>query len=518
MNTVLQKSLRFSLLLLTLGTWASSAFSQITVNNTWQKEWGPDGGPNPAGLDTAVTPNIPNRFGSVTIGDLDGDGDKDFISGSNRGTVHYFQNQGTITNPLWVLSNVITTLDSIDIAPIQTTNEVRPDLVDIDADGDLDLFIISRWNQMGLHKLDDIHFYRNIGTSLNPIFSKDTLAGIQFQQIAEFSCPAFGDLDNDGDLDFVIGGSDSCTYFENIGTSTLPAFNRNDIFPNSLWTETSFLAPTPDLEDFDNDGDLDLYFMNESGYIRYIPNNGTATVPDFSPYLSYPAHSFDTVDFGAFGSMDFEDVNGDGIKDLMASHWNPTKWYWYKGVSFGPTITVNSNVSCNGLLDGGATASITTGTPPYSYAWSNGATTASITSLGAGTYTITVTDNGSVTSTASVTITQPTSLVSAAAVTSTLSCNGNTDAQITASATGGTTPFTYSWNTGGTAALETGLGAGTYSVTITDQNGCTDSASTTVTQPTILVSAAVVTGTLSCNGNTDAQVTASATGGTNTNN
>jgi hypothetical protein len=51
---------------------------------------------------------------------------------------------------------------------------------------------------------------------------------------------------------------------------------------------------------------------------------------------------------------------------------------------------------------------------------------------------------------------------------------------MTGSATGGTTSYTYSWNTGGTSALETGLGSGTYSVTITDQNGCTDSASGTI--------------------------------------
>ena len=62
-----------------------------------------------------------------------------------------------------------------------------------------------------------------------------------------------------------------------------------------------------------------------------------------------------------------------------------------------------------------------------------------------------------------------------------MGCNNDTDGQATASATGGTGPYIYSWNTGGTAALETGLGAGVYSVTVTDQNGCTSISSATLT-------------------------------------
>jgi len=175
---------------------------------------------------------------------------------------------------------------------------------------------------------------------------------------------------------------------------------------------------------------------------------------------------------------------------------------------------VTTAILCNGISTGQATASATGGTTPYTYAWNTGGTAALETGLGAGTYSVTVTDQNGATDSASVTLTQPTALSSSAAVTSTLNCNGDTDGQVTASATGGTTPYTFTWNTGGTAALETGLGAGTYSVTVTDQNGCTDSSSVTLTQPTAMSSSASVTSTLACNGDTDGQVTASATGGT----
>ena len=184
-------------------------------------------------------------------------------------------------------------------------------------------------------------------------------------------------------------------------------------------------------------------------------------------------------------------------------------------------ISSSSNIDCNGAFTGSITATSTPGTANYDYQWSNGATTINtasltntISNLSAGTYTVTVTDNNGNTATTSATITQPSTLVSSAAVTNALNCNGSIDGQITASATGGTSPFTYSWNTGGTAALETNLGAGTYSVTITDQNGCTDSASTTVTQPTTLVASAAPVNDVSCNGLADAAAEASATGGT----
>jgi hypothetical protein len=175
---------------------------------------------------------------------------------------------------------------------------------------------------------------------------------------------------------------------------------------------------------------------------------------------------------------------------------------------------VDSNASCNGLSDGGATASATGGTMPYSYLWSNTATTASITGVAAGTYTVTITDNNGCTSTSSSTITEPASLVAASVVDSNVTCNGLSDGGMTASASGGTSAYTYSWSNGATTASITGVTAGTYSVTITDANGCTDSASGTVTEPATLVAALVVDSNVSCNGLSDGGATASATGGT----
>ena len=175
-----------------------------------------------------------------------------------------------------------------------------------------------------------------------------------------------------------------------------------------------------------------------------------------------------------------------------------------------------TDVSCNGGNDGEATASATGGTTAYTYSWSNAATTATITGLTAGTYSVTVTDANGCTDSTSITITEPAMLVAATAVDSNVSCNGGSDGGATASATGGTTAFTYAWSNSATTASITGVVAGTYSVTVTDANGCTDSASVTITEPAVLVAATAVDDNVSCNGGNDGEATASATGGTTT--
>ena len=175
---------------------------------------------------------------------------------------------------------------------------------------------------------------------------------------------------------------------------------------------------------------------------------------------------------------------------------------------------VDSNASCNGGSDGSATASATGGTAPYTYLWSNAATTASIVGVAAGTYNVTITDANGCTDTSSVTITEPASLAAASVVDSNASCNGGSDGSATANATGGTTPYTYLWSNAATTASIVGVAAGTYNVTITDANGCTDTSSVTITEPTALVASSVVDSNASCNGGSDGSATASATGGT----
>jgi gliding motility-associated-like protein len=182
-----------------------------------------------------------------------------------------------------------------------------------------------------------------------------------------------------------------------------------------------------------------------------------------------------------------------------------------------PTVlsatTVKTDVACNGGTTGTATVTATGGTAPYTYVWNpTGGTGTTASGLAAGTYTVTVTDNRGCTTTATAVIAQPTAITATMSNTP-VSCFGGNNGTATVVAGGGTPGYTYSWApSGGTNATATGLTQGTYTVTITDANGCTRTGTTTVTQPTQLtVSATAVSSTC---GLANGSANATASGGT----
>jgi len=195
------------------------------------------------------------------------------------------------------------------------------------------------------------------------------------------------------------------------------------------------------------------------------------------------------------------------------------------------SVTSNYNgqaISCFGYNDGEAHVIANGGTTPYTYAWTFVPTQTASTATGliAGTYSVYVKDVNNCLVTKTVTLTQPVSLTSTVNVTSNyngkqVSCYGATNASITAIASSGTAPYTYAWSTNPvqTGTIVTGVGAGTYSVIITDANGCVMINSTAVTEPKSVSITASVTShynghNISCFGLTDGSATSNATGGT----
>ncbi|MEO1258994.1 MAG: GEVED domain-containing protein [Bacteroidota bacterium] len=142
-----------------------------------------------------------------------------------------------------------------------------------------------------------------------------------------------------------------------------------------------------------------------------------------------------------------------------------------QGGSLGLLISNQLNASCNGNANGSALVSVTNGTPPISYLWSNGTIGPFIENVSAGTYGVTATDANNETGALSVIISQPTSLqvnLSSIAESSASASDGSASVQ----AFGGTPPYVYLWSTGSTAATINDLEAGSYSVSVSDANGC----------------------------------------------
>jgi len=176
------------------------------------------------------------------------------------------------------------------------------------------------------------------------------------------------------------------------------------------------------------------------------------------------------------------------------------------------------NPTCNNGTNGTATATVTGGTGTITYGWSpSGGSATTGTGLSGGVlYTVTVTDANSCTATATVTLTNPT--VISINTSSTPATCGLSDGTLTAIGSGGTGTLTYSWNTipVQNTAIANGVAAGNYTVTITDNNGCTASANQAVNNtgaPTITL---VSQTNLDCNGDTDGTATVSGSGGNGT--
>jgi hypothetical protein len=181
-----------------------------------------------------------------------------------------------------------------------------------------------------------------------------------------------------------------------------------------------------------------------------------------------------------------------------------------------PTILTSSatqvNVSCFGGNNGSIDLTVGGGTAPYSFNWGAGIVSEDRTNLTAGTYTVTVTDGNSCTTVTSVTITQPTA-ITATTVSGNVSCFNGNNGFINLTVSGGTVPYSFNWGAGITSEDRTGLTAGTYTVTVTDGNGCTLTRSATITQPSVL-GATTTQVNVSCFGGNNGAVNLTVTGGT----
>lgn len=180
-------------------------------------------------------------------------------------------------------------------------------------------------------------------------------------------------------------------------------------------------------------------------------------------------------------------------------------------LSSTPSVTA---INCFGVATGAINPGIAGGTAPYTYAWSNGATTPTLSNVVAGTYVLTVTDGQLCTDTYSYTVNQPASAVSVSLSGTDIKCFGDATGAIVSNATGGSPGYTYVWNTGATTANLSSIIAGNYSITVTDSKGCTANASITLNQPLAPLAASNTHTDVNCFGQSTGAIDVTVNGGT----
>jgi hypothetical protein len=289
---------------------------------------------NPFGL------AIVGSYASPSLVDIDGDGDLDAFIGEFYGSILFFRNVAApgATSPDFTPAGTNPFgLESVRL-------KAKPNLVDIDGDGDLDAFI---GNSNG-----DILFFRNtaLSGSTTPAFTTAASNPFGLTNVGEDASPSFVDIDGDGDLDAFIGTKQGSTlFFRNTATSgsTTPAFAAAVTNPFGL--EDVGRYATPSFVDIDGDGDLDAFIGESFGTTLFFRNTASpgATVPAFAAASTNP---FGLTDLGSAAKPSLVDVEGDGDLDLFVGNLDG-KILFFRNTA--PILGVSSPIA-NGTYGPGA--------------------------------------------------------------------------------------------------------------------------------------------------------------------
>ena len=255
-----------------------------------------------------VDPGDDNFVDAPAFVDIDNDGDLDLFTGFGGGYIVFFRNLGTPDSAVYELES-----DNY----LNYILSSRPTLafIDIDGDNDFDFFAGST-----LSTFDQIYFFRNEGTpdSADFVYVTDNFAGVS---VDHFACPEFCDLDDDGDYDMFVGCEEGTIwYYENTGDSV----NYNFVYRTNYYGGFNVgQSSMPRFCDIDDDGDFDLFIAHEGGEnigtfegdMSYYENIGSPTEPEFA----FITGNYLWIEMSGRSSPALVDIDADGSTEMLVA-------------------------------------------------------------------------------------------------------------------------------------------------------------------------------------------------------
>ncbi|RMG88945.1 MAG: hypothetical protein D6706_22260 [Chloroflexi bacterium] len=334
----------------------------------------------------------------------------------------------------------------------------------------------------------------------------NTTTSVVINTVNESDISCFGANDGSIDID-VTGGDPPYAYAWSHGPATqdvsglAPGFYEVTVSDSlgCIAVQSYFITEPPLLNvqvqnvvdvlcNGNNTGGVDISVVGGTPPYTYAWSSGYTT----EDLLSVPAGIYQVIVTDANGCQDTAQTVVDEPQPLVSS------------------VTVH-HPACADQMDGSADLTVSGGTPPYTYFWSNFQTTQDLANAPAGMYTVVITDANGCVRVDTATLLAPPEITVSVDITRP-ACNGADDGVIDLTVNGGTPPYQFQWSDGATTEDISSVAAGSYDVTVTDDDGCTVSESISVDEPEVL-QLQLTAVDVSCIGDSNGVVVASVTGG-----